>query len=91
MQEGLQLLTAEELALAIRMSVGSIYKMVRSKRIPYYRAEGNFRGVRFELSEVLAALHSMNRLPGDAGLAGKLRLGITVGSAQITQMIFDFR
>lgn len=44
------LLTAEELAQALKVNKATVYEWVKSKAIPYYQA-GRF--VRFDLNEVL--------------------------------------
>ncbi len=58
---GETLLTARELAQATRMSVGSVYKMTRAGRLPFYAAGPGLSGVRFDLALVKNALQ---RLPG---------------------------
>jgi excisionase family DNA binding protein len=46
------LLTAREIAVQLRVSIGQVYRLARTKRIPAYHL-GN--AVRFNLSEILVA------------------------------------
>jgi excisionase family DNA binding protein len=50
-----KLLTAREIGCALNIGASTVYAMAHKKRIPGYRVGET--GIRFRLSEVLAALH----------------------------------
>ena len=57
---GYALLTAEELAKALKVNKASVYQWVKQKTIPFYQS-GRF--VRFNLREVLDAQRRKNEDP----------------------------
>ncbi len=56
MAEGWRLLTTKEVAQAMNMSTGSIYRLMRAGILPAYSAGPGLTGVRFDLAEVKQAL-----------------------------------
>ncbi len=76
MSDASRLLTAKELAHAMNMSVGSIYRLTRAGRLPgaVYSAGPSLSGVRFDLAQVRNALQRVQ-----VGNAAEVREGVAVG------------
>ena len=62
-----KLLTAKQVSEAVGVPVGSLYRLVRAKIVPSFRAGVRGRGVRFRASEVLTALRRQPAKPTGGG------------------------
>lgn len=58
-----KLLTARQASETVGVPVGSLYRLVRAKIVPSYRAGVRGRGVRFRASELIDALRRESTKP----------------------------